>query len=105
MSEHPPDQLAPAPPGTPHSHREQLADVWCRHGIRWQHEAAGYLPEQIDTEHPDIPCLDVGAIPRACQPVTAFDPAEHPNAGPAAVDSARAELGYRPANGPDPMGI
>ena len=56
MSEHPPTELAPAPPGTPHADREQVADVWCRHGIRWRHESAGYLPEQVDTAHPDVPC-------------------------------------------------
>jgi hypothetical protein len=105
MSEHPPNELAPAPPGTPHAEREQVADVWCRHGIRWRHEAAGYLPDHVDTAHPDVPCREVGAIPRDCQPVTAFDPDEHPNAGPRAVDQVRAELGYQPADGPDPTGI
>ncbi|MGI5131806.1 hypothetical protein ACQEVB_33735 [Pseudonocardia sp. CA-107938] len=105
MTDHPPHFLASAPAGTPPAQRERVADVWCRHGVRWRHETAGYLPERNDSAHPDIPCLDVGAIPAECQPVTAFDPAEHPNAGPVAVDEVRRELGYRPAHGPDPTGI
>ena len=94
MTELPSDAFADAPAGTPHAQREQVADVWCIHGVRWTHEQAGYLPVEQDVAHPDIPCLDAGSIPRECQPVTAYDPADHPNRGPVAVEDARRELGY-----------
>jgi hypothetical protein len=94
MTELPSDAYADAPAGTPYAERSEVADVWCTHGVRWTHEPAGYLPVENDPAHPDIPCLDAGAIPRECQPVTAYDPAEHPNRGPAAVADVRRELGY-----------
>ncbi|WP_232665977.1 hypothetical protein [Pseudonocardia sp. TRM90224] len=85
MTQLPPDAVNSAPTGTPPAHRSRAADVWCAHGIRWTHEDEGYLPQTEDAQHPPVPCREVGAIPEACQPTTAYDPADYPNAGPHAV--------------------
>lgn len=77
------------PPGTPMGDRNapELAPVWCAHGHRWTPTTAGYAPDIVDEAHPDVPARDVGSIPPTCQPVQAFDPAQYPNTGPAAVRS------------------
>lgn len=85
MTHLPPDAVEPGPLGSPPAHRSHAADLWCAHGIRWTHDDAGYLPTVEDAAHPMVPCREAGAIPAACQPTTAHDPADYPNAGPQAV--------------------
>ncbi|MGI9000304.1 MAG: hypothetical protein ACR2GH_01420 [Pseudonocardia sp.] len=92
MTELPPDAVNPAPPGTPPGERSRAADLWCAHGVRWTHEPTGYLPTVEDPQHPPVPCRDAGAIPEPCQPTTAFDPADYPNAGFHAVQAVLDEL-------------
>lgn len=85
------DQPAGQPYGA--AHAPALQPVWCIHGVRFEPDEDGYyVPNEVDAEHPDIPCGSVGSIPRTCHPVSAFDPAEHPNAGPHAVRSVEREL-------------
>lgn len=64
------------PPGAPAGDEaaSRLLPVWCTHGIRWEPEQAGYVPQTIDEQHPDLPCREVGAIPPGCHPVTGYDP-------------------------------
>jgi hypothetical protein len=85
--------MTASPPGTPFGaeHAEVLAPVWCTHGVRFEPEAAGYRPTDIDVDHPDIPCTSPGAIPKTCQPTVAYDPAEYPNAGPHGAASVLGE--------------
>jgi hypothetical protein len=47
---------------------------------------------EVDEIHSDIPIEIAGGAAGLCQPSTAFDPAEYPNAGPRAVDRMRAEV-------------
>lgn len=91
MTELPPEMLDPdAPPGTPIAEQSTAAPVWCAHGLRWTHLPEGYRCD--DPTHHELPCVDAGAIPRPCQPVTAYDPAEFPHAGPGAVRRVMDEL-------------
>lgn len=91
MTELPPRLLDPdVAPGTPPAVASRAADVWCAHGVLWTHHPEGYLP--VDEAHHDIPAREVGAIPAPCQPVTSYDPADYPNAGPHAVARARDEV-------------
>lgn len=66
------------PPGTPRDAPapEQLAPVWCAHGIRWTPEVGGYRPDTIDAAHPDLLCRDYGAIPEVCHPAVPHPPAD-----------------------------
>lgn len=83
------------PPGTPPAahHEATAAPIWCAHGIRWDPEQDGYRPTHTDTNHPDLVHRGgVGAIPELCQPVTAYDPADYPNAGPHAAAQVMREL-------------
>jgi hypothetical protein len=75
-----------APAGTPAASAAEFAPIWCAQG--------GYLPMvlEVDEIHSDIPIVSPGALPVLCQPSTAFDPAEYPNAGPGAVARLRAEV-------------
>lgn len=48
---------------------------------------------EADEMHPgDIPIPGQGQLPALCQPATSFDPAKHPNAGPAAVARTHFEI-------------
>lgn len=67
-----PDHAPGAPWGDEAS--ERLLPVYCVHEIRWEPTQAGYVPQTIDADHPDLPCRDVGAIPPTCQPVIGYDP-------------------------------
>lgn len=75
------------PPGAPYGEQlqQELADLWCAHGVQWRAHVEGYRPTHVDELHPDIPAREAGAIPALCQPTTAYDPAQYPHAGPAAV--------------------
>lgn len=86
-----------APAGTPPAAAAQLSPFWCSHAVRWewQGDRGGYLPMVIEANeiHPgDIPLLGQGQLPELCQPATGFDPAQYPNAGPAAVQRAYLEV-------------
>jgi hypothetical protein len=86
-----------APAGTPAASAAEFAPIWCSHGVKWewQPEVGGYLPMvlEVDALHSDIPAKEIKAMPDQCRvDVTGFDPAEFPNAGPAAVDRMRAEV-------------
>ncbi|MFC4948779.1 hypothetical protein [Pseudonocardia sp. GCM10023141] len=85
MTQLPSDATTSAPRGTPPASRSRAADLWCAHGIRWTHDDTGYLPTVEDTQHPAVPCREAGALPEECQPTTAHDPAEFPDAGPQGV--------------------
>lgn len=63
-------------PGSPYGDElaDQLLPVWCCHGTRWEPTQAGYVPQQVDDAHPDLPCRDVGSIPPSCHPVIGYDP-------------------------------
>jgi hypothetical protein len=87
--------MSAPPPGTPTAdlHEPDAAPLWCAHGIRWDPEQDGYRPTHTDAYHPDLVHRGgSGAIPETCQPVTAYNPADYPNAGPAAVRQAVDEL-------------
>jgi hypothetical protein len=86
------------PPGTPTGDQMQgiAAPVWCCHAVEWRPEPGGYRPQHTDPAHPDLLCRDPGAIPETCQPVTAYDPRDYPNAGPAAVRAVLTEQGINP---------
>jgi hypothetical protein len=94
MREIPKGSLNPAAPaGTPPAAAAHPAPFWCSHEIehQWVADFGGYLPMVIspDEMHPgDIPVPGPGQLPALCQPATGFDPAEYPNAGPAAVQRA-----------------
>lgn len=99
MREIPDDAVDPAAPaGTPPAAAAEFAPMWCAHGVRWewQAELGGYLPMVIepDAEHAgDLPVADIRGLPVTCKAeVTGFDPAEFPNAGPAAVRRAYLEV-------------
>jgi hypothetical protein len=92
------------PPGTPNAHllESAAAPLWCTHGVRWDPEQDGYRPTHVDAAHHDrVHRGGSGAIPETCHPVTAYDPAEYPNAGPAAVARVLDETpGARPTDYP-----
>lgn len=98
MHDLPPNALNPAAPaGTAPAAAAHPGSFWCAHGHEWQWQAdsGGFLPMVItaDEMHPgDVPIPGQGALPERCQPATGFDPAEYPNAGPAAVERARLEV-------------
>lgn len=92
MSEIPEEAMDPCvPAGTAPAKAagEHLAPFWCTHGVKFQYQPVkgGYLPAvaAADAMHPDLPLRTPGTLPIACQPSTAFDPAEYPNAGPASL--------------------
>ena len=64
------------PPGAPRgdAEAEHLLPVWCQCGVRWEPTQAGYVPQTVDSDHPNLPCRDVGSIPSTCQPVIGYNP-------------------------------
>jgi hypothetical protein len=91
VNSHAPAGAAPASVAHP-------GPFWCAHQTRFEWDAGmgGYLVDgnaADDELHPkDLPVTGQGALPAVCQPATGFDPAEYPNAGPAAVERARHEV-------------
>lgn len=86
-----------APAGTPPAAAAHPGTFYCAHAVEWTWQAdyGGYLPMVLaaDEMHPgDIPIPGQGQLPAACQPATGFDPAQYPNAGPAALRRAHLEV-------------
>lgn len=99
MRDIPGEALNPeAAAGTPPARVAHKGPFWCRHGIKHEYDARegnyfvdGNAPD--DELHPkDEPILGPGTLSEACQDPTGFDPAEWPNAGPAAVRRAYLEV-------------
>src|SRR5690348_5592484 len=98
MREIPDEALNEAPSGTPPARAARKAPFWCSHQVKHDYNTRKgcYFVDgnAVDDElHPkDEPIIGPGALTAACQPATGFNPKEYPNAGPAAVARARAEV-------------
>ena len=88
-----------APAGTPPARVAHKGPFWCSHAVQFEYDRReGYYfvsataPDDDELHPKDMPLDGQGALPALCQPATGFDPAEFPNAGPAAIERARLEV-------------
>lgn len=100
-SDLPPEAIRPnVPAGTPLSLAADANRLgfWCPvHGVRfgWDADEGGYMPRDVpdcDADHPPQSLRTPGNLPAGCGEAVGYDPAKHPNIGPAAVDRAVAEV-------------